>query len=188
MLNPRIRHGVLLALAVASPAAVASEVAAQRRPYARKAPIPEDAPNDPYLNVEINSVTNAVVPSRSEVEAPPYPGAVIIRSVPPQTLSAQGERYTTLPVLVLVTPDEPEQVIAYYEEMLSNWSGEEIRFAYYFWLGESDFDPLQMLGKTTPSVRVIPAGNIRLVPDAKTEIHVRYSPGGGYASGSFSKQ
>jgi hypothetical protein len=187
MLKRKVRDGVLLALAAASLLAVAGDASAQRRPYARRAPIPGDAANDPYLNVEINSVTNAVVPSRSEVEAPPYPGAVIIRSVPPRTLSAQGEPYTTLPVLVLVTPDEPEQVIAYYEEMLSNWSGEEIRFAHYFWLGEPDFDPLQMSGKTTPSVRVIPAGNIRLVPDAKTEIHVRYSPGGGYASGSLTK-
>jgi hypothetical protein len=178
----------LLSLAALSLLAVASEAAAQGRPYARKAPIPEDAANDPYLNVEINSVTNATVPSRSEVEAPPYPGAMIIRSIPPRTLSAGSDRYTTLPVLVLVTPDEPEQVIAYYEEWLSHWSRQEIRFAHYFWLGGDDFDPLQMSGKVTPSVQVIQAGDIRLVPDAKTEIHVRYSPGGGYSSGSQSEQ
>ncbi len=188
MLNQNIRHGALLALAALSILAVASESAAQRRPYARKAPIPADPPNDPFLNVEINSVTNAIVPSRTEVEAPPYPGAVIIRSIPPRNLSARGERYTTLPVLVLVTPDEPERVIAYYEEMLSNWSGQEIRLAHYFWLGGPDFDPLQMSGKVTPSVQVIQAGDIRLVPDAKSEIHVRYSPGGGYAPGSLGER
>lgn len=188
MLDRNIRHGVLLALAALALLAVASESGAQRRPYARKAPIPDDAGDDPYLNVEINSVTNAVVPSRSEVEAPPYPGAVIIRSIPPRTLSARGERYQTLPVLVLATPDELERVIAYYEEMLVNWSRQEIRFAHYFWLGGPEFDPLQMSGKVTPSVQVIQAGDIRLVPDAKTEIHVRYSPGGGYAPGSLSEQ
>lgn len=159
-------------------------VEAQRHPYAPKAPIPQDAGSDPYLHLEITSLINAQVPSRSEVEAPPYPGALIIRSVPPRTFfGADGERYETLPVLVLISDDDVEKVVAYYTERLDSWSRAVIHSSTYFWLGEADeFDPLKQSGKVTPAIQVRHAGDIRLAPSANTEIHVRYRPGGGVVS------
>ncbi len=178
----KIREGSLLsALAAASLLATVEPAEGQRRPYARKAPIPEEVGNDPYLRIEITSVLNATVPSRSQVEAPPYPNALVIRSKPVRSLSSlSGDRYETLPVVILVTTDPPQQVIDHYERILTRWSKREIGDTVHFWLGEGEYDPLGQSGKVTPSLQIIRAGDIRLVPDAQTEIHVRYHPGGGY--------
>jgi hypothetical protein len=181
MIDQKIRRRSLsafLALATLLGAVVAAD--GQSRPYARKAPIPEDAGGDPYLRIEISSLLNATVPSRAQVEAPPYPNAVVIRSKPVRSLSSSGEYYETLPVVVLATTDPPEQVIDYYDRILTRWSKREINDTVHFWLGEDEYDPLARSGKVTPSVQIIRAGNIRLVPEAQAEIHVRYQPGGGY--------
>lgn len=172
---------MLPVLAVASLLTAAEPADGQRRPYAPKALIPETVGSDPFLRVEITSVLNATVPARSEVEAPPYPNARIIRSKPARSLSSgSGALYETLPVVVLATPDPPDQVIDYYERVLNRWGKREINDSVHFWLGDGEYDPLAQSGKVTPAVQIIRAGNIRLVPQAQTEIHVRYQPGGGY--------
>ncbi len=182
MIARKMRDASLLpVLAVASVLATVEPAEGQRRPYGRKAPIPEEAVSDPYLRIEITSVINATVPSRSQVEAPPYPNALIIRSKPARSVSSgSGRAYQTLPVVILVTADPPAQVTEYYDRVLTRWSKRESDDTVHFWLGEGDFDPLGQSGKVTPSIQIIRAGNIRLVPDAQTEIQVRYHPGGGY--------
>jgi hypothetical protein len=182
MIDWKTRAGSLIpVLTVASVLATAEPADGQRRPYARKAPIPEDVGSDPYLRIEVTSVLNATVPSRAQVEVPPYPNALVIRSKPVRSLSSSsGERYETLPAVILVTTDAPQQVIEYYEQVLTRWSRREIDDTFHFWLGDGEYDPLGESGKITPSLQIIRAGNIRLVPDAQTEIQVRYHPGGGY--------
>lgn len=178
----RISNVALLpALAAAFLLTAVEPAEGQRRPYARKASIPEDIGSDPYLRIEITSLLNATVPSRLEVEAPPYPDATIIRSKPARSLSSRsGDTYETLPVIVLATTDMPEQVIDFYERVLTGWSKRRINDTFHFWLGEGEYDPLAKSGKITPSIQVIQAGDIRLIPQAQTEIQVRYQPGGGY--------
>ena len=83
-------------------------------------------------------------------------------------------------VIVLATTDPPEQVIDFYEGVLTGWNRREINDTSHFWLGEDEYDPLAKSGKITPSIQVIRAGDIRLIPGAQTEIQVRYLPGGGY--------
>jgi hypothetical protein len=182
MSDRRIRNVALLpVLAMASLLTTVEPAEGQRRPYARKASIPENVGSDPYLRIEITSVLNATVPSRFEVEAPPYPGARIIRSKPARSFSSRsGDTYETLPVVVLATTDPPEQVIGFYERVLTGWSKRRINDTFHFWLGDDDYDPLAKSGKITPSIQVIRAGEIRLIPQALTEIQVRYLPGGGY--------
>lgn len=178
----RDRNVALLpVLAVAALLTTVEPAEGQRRPYARKAPIPEEVGNDPYLRIEITSVLNATVPSRLEVEAPPYPDARIIRSKPARSFSSRsGDTYKTLPVVVLATTDAPEQVIEFYQRVLTGWGRRQIDDTFHFWLGEDDYDPLAKSGKIIPSIQIIRAGDIRLVPQAQTEIHVRYLPGGGF--------
>ena len=157
--------------------AVATAAKAQQ-PYAPKAEVPEEASNDPRLQLEIRSVLHAEVPYRRDVEAPPYPGAVIIRSVSASKMAlSSGESYETLPVLVLASTDSPETVTEFYRNKLVGWSQAVIRGDQYFWLGEGEFDPYRPSGKTTPSLMVRMAGTVRLVPNAQTEVHVRYDPG-----------
>jgi hypothetical protein len=156
------------------------EATAQRRPYAPKAQVPADAGNDAFLKLEINSLARAQVPALGEVEAPPYPGAVIVRTVPSRQLTGpDGASYETLPTVVLVSADAPGTVIAYYVQRLNGWNHNEIDDGYYFWASDEEFEPLAESGHTQPSVQILPAGAISLVPDAQSEIRVRYRPGGG---------
>lgn len=154
-----------------------------QRPYAPKAPVPDAAAADAFLAMEIRSVESAVVPIRSEVEAPPYPGAVIIRTTPSVERTREGTTFETLPVIVLVTLDSIDVVIAFYKERLPRWMHAEMLSTNYFWLGNEEFHPFARSGLTTPSLEVREARLSKLLPDARTEIHVRYKPGGGIRNG-----
>jgi hypothetical protein len=170
----------VLTLTLMSFAWVLAEASAQQRPYAPKASVPANAGNDPFLRLEINSLSAARVPTRGEVEAPPYPGAVIIRTEPARQLTEpDGASYESLPTVVLVSSDRPGVVIDYYARRLNTWNHNEIEGSHYFWLGAEQFNPLAASGQTQPSVQILPAGSISLVPGAQTEIRVRYRPGGG---------
>jgi hypothetical protein len=156
------------------------EATAQRHPYAAKAPVPDDAGTDAFLKLEINSVARAQVPTLGEVEAPPYPGAVIIRTQPSRERTGpDGIRYVTLPTVVLVSTDPLGTVISFYVKRLNRWNHNEIEDSYYFWASDEQFEPLAESGQTQPSVQILPAGAISLVPDAQTEIRVRYRPAAG---------
>jgi hypothetical protein len=100
-------------------------------------------------------------------------------SPPRQLTGPDGADYETLPIVVLVSSDPPEEVIAYYVRRLNRWNHKELGDSYYFWNSEEEFDPLGESGQTQPSVQILPAGTISLVPDAQTEIRVSYRPGGG---------
>ena len=169
-----------VALTLIGLALAGNEATAQRRPYAPKATVPDDAGNDAFLRLEINSVARAQVPTLGEVEAPPYPGAVIIRTQPARERTGpDGLSYVTLPTIVLVSTDTPATVISFYVQRLNRWNHNEIEDSYYFWAGDEQLEPLAESGQTQPSVQILPAGAISLVPDAQTEIRVRYRPGGG---------
>jgi hypothetical protein len=150
---------------------------AQKPEYAPRAEIPAEASNNAMLQMEIRSVRAAQVPKLEEVEAPPYPGAVILRTIAARTSIKGGDEFVDeLPIIVLLTPDEPFRVVNYYERNLPGWSRKQFLSSPYFWMGEGEFHPLERSGWLTPSIEVRQAPLSRLVPNAKTEIRVRYQP------------
>lgn len=179
----RAMVGLTFAWTVLAVLLAAPNRASAQRPYAPKARLPDAAAPDALLAMEIRSVEAAVVPARSEVEAPPYPGAVIVRTTPSVERTRDGATFDALPMIVLVTSDSVDQVIAFYRESLPRWRHAEMLSTYHFWLGDEDFHPFDRSGLTTPSLEIREARVSRLVPDATTEIHVRYKPGGGIRNG-----
>jgi hypothetical protein len=165
------------ALTLVCVAAMGHAALAQTEPYAPKAGPPELTGRDPLLQMEIRSLQTAQVPALSEVQAPPYPGAVVVATVPGRPVRAgRGQPVETLPVIILFTADEPQQVLEFYEENLAGWSHAELLSGDYFWPGDDEFDPLNWTGQVIPSVHVREARVSKLVPEARTEIHVRYAP------------
>jgi len=165
--------GALVVSVIAAP----QQGISQGRPYASTAPIPDTTTNDPLLQMEIASVRAAEVPPRSAVDIPPYRNAMIIRTAPLETRNDSGPlRLVRLPLLVLVTPDSVEAVLAFYERRLADWQHQRALGGHFFWRGDEEFDPVGGTALTTESVQVREARTVRIVPDARTEIHVRYRP------------
>ena len=165
---------VLVALAIT---VAERDLRAQGRPYAPTPVIPDTPTNDPLLQMEIASVRAADVPTRGEVDIPPYPNAVLIRSSPVQRRPDSGRtRIVRLPVLVLVTADSIQAVLAFYRERLPDWQYRQVLGGHFFWRGEEEFDPFGEAALTTKSLQVRESRRVKLVPDARTEIHVRYRP------------
>lgn len=158
-------------------AAIGDAASAQTEPYAPKAGPPAQVGNDPLLQMEIRSLQAAQVPALAEVQAPPYPGAVVVASQLPRTVRARrGQTVETYPVIILLTADEPEQVVQFYEENLPSWNHAEFLSGDYFSAGRDEFNPLHWSGMVTLSVHVRQARTSKLVPEARAEIHVRYLP------------
>lgn len=155
----------------------------QDRPYLPKPEIPDNPGNDPLLQMEISSVRAAQVPGRSQVAIPPYANALVIGSTPLK-LRSDGDTvvFARLPTLTLVTVDAPERVLAFYEQQLPDWSHAEILAGHYFWRDDREFSPFHPSADTTETVHVRVSRRVKIVPDARTEIHIRYRParGGAY--------
>jgi hypothetical protein len=171
-----MKPGFIHLLAAASFLCYADTTLAQGRAYAGTASVPTQPTNDAFLQMEIRTVQAAEVPERTAVEAPPYPGAVIIQTVPPAERISGRRRWTSLPVIILFTSDPVWRVVNFYRDNLEGWRHARYLSSDYFWLGEEDFNPLRESGQTVPSVQVRQARASKLVPDAVTEIHVQYRP------------
>lgn len=170
----------LAALTLVCSAAVGDATLAHSQPYAPKAEVPKEVGNDPLLQMEIRSLQAAQVPDWREVLAPAYPGAVVVASEPPRPVRVgRGQVVDTYPVVILLTADAPEQVLDFYRQNLPAWSQGQFLASDYLWAGEDEFHPLSWYGQVTPSVQVMQARTSKLLPDARTEIHVRYRPGTG---------
>jgi hypothetical protein len=70
-----------------------------------------------------------VIPDVARVGIPAYPGAKIIRSF---AVDAQPSGYEGLPILELISADDYEKVVAYYQQKLPSWKNAELMSAYYF--------------------------------------------------------
>jgi hypothetical protein len=171
-----MRYALILGLVTAFLLANSGQAPGQSRPYAPKAAVPSEPTNDAFLQIEIRTVKAAEIPTMGEVEAPAYPGALVIQTIPPRTRVKGGKTTESLPVVILFTTDPVRRVVDFYMENLGGWSHTTYLSSHYFWFGLDEFNPFGESGRTTPSLQVMEARTSKLVPDALTEIHVRYKP------------
>ncbi len=57
-------------------------------------------------------------PPKDYFKIPPYPNAILLSAMPSKTAHIQGKEYRTFPSAVLLSPDSPQQIIAYYKKIL----------------------------------------------------------------------
>jgi hypothetical protein len=145
--------------------------------YAPLIEIPGDASDDPELQIEILMIKQSQVPSRAAVEQPAYPGALVIQSLPASEMGVNGVMMETLPTIRLLSTDEPDKVLAFYQEKLPDW---KLTKAWgmlpVLYIGEGDWEPFTASEASYPSVAIgeLMEGQFKLMPDAKTEITIRY--------------
>jgi hypothetical protein len=159
------------ALGLINPAARAEE------DFAPKIIPPKNMQNrDMWINV----IKQWVIPSKSEVGIPAYPGAHIVGLSPAGEMTANDEKYPTLPAITLAAVDERAEVTAFYKEKLKDWKYKN-QFGMFdiFWTGRDDFNSMDITqSATTPNVIVMEAssGQTDFMPNAKTAITIVYKP------------
>lgn len=118
-----------------------------------------------------------MVPDRSAVEQPPYPGAVVVTAQKGGPGSANDVAFTALPSLVLHTTDDVATVLAFYVEALPGWTKYDYFGMDYLYKGSGEFKPFEKSGLETPNVFVMElpdAMKYHAMPDAVTSITISY--------------
>jgi len=118
----------------------------------------------------------AVVPGRAEVGVPPYPGARVVQVQAPG--SEQVNDVVALPLVWLISDNEPEAVVEFYRRELSGWSLGEFYLNTWFWEGDGPYNPIDESGLTMPGIGVMAAlpGRADMFPGTRSEIQIRYRP------------
>ncbi len=81
---------------------------------------------DHYL---AKSARDSAIPDAARVKIPGYLGAVVIRTF---AVDVRLPTYEGLPMIELITTDDYQTVIEFYQKQLSSWKNAEMLSAYYF--------------------------------------------------------
>lgn len=94
-------------------------------PFAPRPHIPAEVA-DSYQG---KTARDSVIPDAAQVGIPAYPGAVVVRTF---AINEQPPKYEGLPIIELISADDYQTVIAFYQEQLATWKNAELLSAYYF--------------------------------------------------------
>jgi len=94
-------------------------------PYAPRPTIPTDVAES-YL---AKAAQDSIIPDRSRVGIPSYPGAVVIRTY---AVDKSPPNYEGLPIVELISADDYQTVIEFYKKQIPDWRNAELLSAYYF--------------------------------------------------------
>ena len=143
-------------------------------PFAPRPSIPADI-GDAYL---AQSARDSIIPEADRVGIPAYPNAVIIRTF---AINERPPKYEGLPIIELITTDDYDTVIAYYQKALPGWTEAELLSAYYF----AQFGNINFFKPEEPHVGIHKLENYyregdktvlrKLLPGAQTLIKVFFA-------------
>lgn len=149
--------------------------------YAPRLPIPGDLPDDPGAELMVMAMRSVVIPSKSEVGVPAYPGARIMSTMAASTMTVNGEEIETMPALAMLSEDEIADVVKFYMENLEGWHQKEFFGNYMFWDGPADANPLD-ISLPYPLVGIMAldesSSEAAFWPGVKTRVDIRYRPPG----------
>jgi hypothetical protein len=163
----------LAAVLVALPAGASAQ-----EPYAPLIKPPAGAENTPGLQVGVAMVNASKVPPRDAVPQPPYPGAGVLAAADENPMFADAE-FESLPVIRLLTTDGLDAVLKFYREKLPDWTYKEDYGFHFIYEGDGEYQMMSESSETTPSVTLneVEPGFYEVMPDARTEITIRYRKG-----------
>lgn len=143
-------------------------------PFAPRPQIPVEVAD----NYQAKSARDSVIPNAAKVGIPAYPGAVIIRTF---AVDTQPSKYEGLPIIELISTDEYQKVIAFYQKHLPTWKNAEMLSAFYF----AQYGNINFFKPEEPHVGVHKMENYyragdkellrQLLPGAQTLIKVFYA-------------
>lgn len=106
--------------------------------------------------------------------------ARIVQSTPAMSATINGKKVKTLPVVIMVSDDQVDEVAGFYEKKLSGWQHKELLGIHMFWEGETEEHFMTVMASMTrPYVSIQeydPAFDLRDAGDAVTMITVAYVP------------
>jgi hypothetical protein len=148
-------------------------------PFASKlAPLEGITKDNPdYFVVQILNASK--VPEMGEVSVPPYPGAKLLMARDASPIEVNGNTYTCLRYIKILTIDSSDDVEAFYKSKLNGYKfkseyGGVIRV---FWKSEKDLSPLDVAEMcTTPNISISDTAGMfdALMPGVKTAIEITY--------------
>ena len=129
-----------------------------------------------YLGVMI--LKSSVVPPKTAVNIPPYPGAKIIQTTQGMEMEINGEKQKCYPYIKMLSKDDGEKIVSFYKEKLKGYKyldkfGGMIKV---FWQGGDDFNPMDMDQRCKTVALQVSDGSIfkELMPDVKSVIEITY--------------
>lgn len=144
---------------------------------------------EPYANkVEITSATSplgqmvinaAIVPDQSAVDIPAYPGAVIFQTYGAGAMDANGT--ASLPYIKMLTPDQIDKVVAWYESQLPTYYHQKEEFfgtvINVFWKEKGNYNALDMEARMSHQNIGISDGSMHKddYPQSTTMIEISYT-------------
>lgn len=148
-------------------------------PFAPKAPIPDDVRRTPEAAMEVGTIDRARVPAKSEVGIPPYPGAVVVGSTTAEeTAGMYGPDAEALPLVRLLSEDDPTEVVSFYRERLGEgWHYVEKFGSHFFWKGDAELTGPGLMAPDLVRIQISEAMDWKVMPGATSDIFVVYDPG-----------
>lgn len=119
------------------------------------------------------------VPDRTAVNIPPYPGAVIMQTADAGAMQLNGK--DALPYIKMLTADDMDKVVAWYQDKLSSYYYQKQGFAgmfiHIFWKEKGDYQMFDVEARMLNENVGISDGAIHKddYPQSKTVIEISYA-------------
>lgn len=153
-----------------------SATAIAGEPYAPKVKAPTGIKPFSIEDFDVMGINAAVVPEKSAVEIPPYPGARVLSTISEFKMTINKKKVTCLSSIKLLSTDPVDKVVAFYKEKLkeyrykSMWDG----MINFFWIGGKDDNMLDIKKACVTLYISISSADSKMMPKAKTEIQLTY--------------
>ena len=98
-----------------STAAIAGE------PYAPKVKAPTGIEPFSVEDFTVMGINAAVVPEKSAVKVPPYPGVRVLQTTSGFKMTIKEKKVTCLPTIKLLSTDPVDKVVVFYKEKLKGY-------------------------------------------------------------------
>lgn len=149
-------------------------------PFAPKLKVPTNIEEGSPEYLGVMMLKAAVVPLKSAVGLPPYPGALIIQANDGLEMESNGVKQKCFPHIKMLSKDDGDKIISFYKKSLNGYKymekfGGMIRV---FWKGSDDFNPMDIDQTCKTAIIGVSDASLfkELMPDAKSVIEITYTP------------
>ncbi|WMJ74261.1 hypothetical protein RCC89_13945 [Cytophagaceae bacterium ABcell3] len=147
-----------------------AEKPAQDKPFSEVPSIPKDIDNR-ALYQQMYANLQEEMPTRSQVNVPAYPNAVVF------SITDKDDEKGVLPGVTIMTTDAPEKVRKFYQDKLDDWNFDEKYNVFY--QDEAKKFPFEKLN-SIPNITIHKTEDShpgkKIMPEARCYINIVYTP------------
>ncbi len=149
--------------------------------YAPKLTMPKKRPDHVEAPLAEMLLNSAQIPAAGDVNIPAYPGARIVSTMAGGQFNSSAGEGVQLPGMILLSSDELDVVLAFYNEKLAGWQYQDFYGIHTFWDGPEGSNPLDITaGYSMVILDTIEAEEVQrlLWPEMRTKIDMMYDKPG----------